>query len=64
MAPSRQGRVFVPNSKEVAPRKERRAFHTILLAAVVIAILGFFIARHMLATQHEPAAVNTQNIQH
>jgi hypothetical protein len=53
----------VPNSKQVAPRKERRAFHAILLAAVVIAILGFFIARHILATQHEPVAVNAQNTQ-
>lgn len=35
-----------------------------LLAAVVIAILGFFVARHMLNTQHEPVAVNAQNTQH
>jgi hypothetical protein len=54
----------LPNSKEVAPRKERRAFHSVLLAAIVIAILGFFIARHILATQHEPVAVNAQGAQH
>jgi hypothetical protein len=63
MAPVRQGRRILSEPKEVAPRKERKAFWAILLAAVVIGILALMIARHSAETQHEPVAVNQQNMQ-
>jgi uncharacterized membrane protein YgdD (TMEM256/DUF423 family) len=40
--------------REIAPKKEKRAFAVWLLALALVLIAGTLIARHVLATQHAP----------
>lgn len=49
------------NGKDVAPRKERKAFRSILLAAALIAVAAFAMTFYTTKTQHVPVAVKAQN---
>jgi hypothetical protein len=46
----------VRQKPEVAPRKEKRAFATWMVALVIVLIAAVFVAGHVLHTQHPPVA--------